>query len=90
MDKARFHEYLNRSHLYRFVEWLARDSLQTILDGPRPESAKSVIFLVGLSACVIPFVMVVVKAIVYMDLPFLLVVVGFFGFLEYGFRTVKR
>ncbi|MCP4042588.1 MAG: hypothetical protein GY731_11650 [Gammaproteobacteria bacterium] len=47
MNKARFHEYLNRSHFYRFAEWLVMDHTRILMKGAGFGSLKSGMFLVA-------------------------------------------
>ncbi len=63
MDKARSHEYLNRSHFYRFAEWLVRDHIRTLMDGAGFEFLKSGMFLVGLAVGGFLLVLVVFEAL---------------------------
>ncbi len=84
MNKARFHEYLNRSHFYRFAEWLVRDHTRILMKRAGFGPLKSGMFLVGPAVGGFLLVLVVFKALWRLDQQFFLVADGFFGFLAVG------
>ncbi len=72
------------------MEWLIRDHAHILIEGAGLESLKSGMFLVGLAIGGFLLVLVVFEALWHLDLLFFLVVAGFFGFLEYGFRRLDK
>ncbi len=72
------------------MEWLVSEHIQTLMEGAGFESLKSSMFLGGLAIVGFLLLLVIFKALWFLDLAFFLAAAGFFGFLEYGFRRLDR